>query len=269
MAKESSLVPSTENPTVETQPLPEQSAAETEVDETPEGVESPPAPKVDYEGKIRSFEERLARAEDRNRYLEQTARLLEQDRQNYNRQQQQPQKTDAELSAELLDLDKTLDPIFSKRLKGLTQPLVDTVSKLYDQQDAASFEMYLMRHNPEVFEEEGGLDKVFQEVESVRRQAAQQYGQYLTRADAFLYAQGVHGVQEQAKARKTKRSTQVTDEAKRLQSVRAAGSGTPNQSSKPKVGGEIQTIREKAQRGERLTDSERVKYRDFIAGTTF
>mgnify|MGYP001163221382 CR=1 FL=1 len=267
MAKESSLVPSMENQTVETS-LPEQDATETEVDETSEGAESSPAPQVDYEGKIRAFEERLNRAEERNRYLEQTARLLEQDRQNYSRQQQ-PQKTDAELSAELLDLDKTLDPIFSKRLKGLTQPLVDTVSRMYDQQDAASFEMYLMRNNPDVFEEEGGLDKVFQEVESVRRQAAQQYGQYLTRADAFLYAQGVHGVQEQAKARKNKKSTQVTDEAKRLQSVKAAGSGTSNQSPRPKVGGEIQTIREKAQRGERLTDAERLKYRDFIAEKTF
>src|SRR3990167_883469 len=129
MAKSDTLVPSKENPTEET-PLPEQSAAET-VEESTEEVASPPTSQVDYEGKFRAFEERLARAEERNRYLEQTNRLLDEDRQR-SQQHQTPQKTDAELSAELLDLDKTLDPIFSKRLKSVTQPLVDTVSRLYE-----------------------------------------------------------------------------------------------------------------------------------------
>jgi len=268
MAKESSLVPSKENPTVET-PIPETNTAETVVDETAEGVESPPTPQVDYEGKFRAYEERLARAEERNRYLEQTTRLLEQDRENQHRQRQVPEKTDADLSAELLDLDKTLDPIFSKRLKSVTQPLVDTVSRLYDEQDSSKFEMYLMRNHPEVFDEEGGIDKVFQEVEQVRQQAARNYNQWLSRIDAFLYAQGIRGVQDKYKTRKEKKSTQVHDEAKRLQSVKAAGSGVPNVQPKKVVGNDIQAIREKAQRGDRLTDGERVKYRDFIADQTF
>lgn len=267
MAKDTSLVPSTENQTVET-PLPEQDTTEN-VEQSTEGAESSPEPKVDYEGKIRGFEERLARAEERNRYLEQTSRLLEEDRQNRQNQRQEPQKTDAELSAELLDLDKTLDPLFNKRLKGLTQPLVDTVSRLYDEQDSSKFEMYLMRNHPDVFDEDGGLDKVFQEVEQVRQQAARNYNQWLSRVDAFLYAQGIRGVQDKYKTRKEKKSAQVHDEAKRLQSVKAAGSGVQNVQSKPKVGGEIQVIREKASRGERLTDAERGKYRDFISDQTF
>jgi hypothetical protein len=267
MAKGDTLVPSKENTPDESQ-VPEQNAAETEVDETSEGVESPPTPQVDYEGKIRAFEERLNRAEERNRYLEQTARLLEEDRQNRSRQVEQP-KTEAELSAELLDLDKTLDPIFSKRLRSVTQPLVDTVSRLYDEQDSSRFEMYLMRNHPEVFEEEGGIDKIFQEVESVRQQAARNYNQWLSRVDAFLYAQGIHGVQEKYKSRKDKKSVQVHEEAKRLQSVKAAGSGVQNVQPKKAVGSDIQAIREKAQRGERLSDTERTKYRDFIADQTF
>jgi len=268
MAKDTSLVPSKENPTVET-PIPEQDAAETVVDETAEGVESPPTPQIDYEGKFRAYEERLTRAEERNRYLEQTARLLEEDRQNRSRQHQEPQKTNDDLSAELLDLDKTLDPIFSKRLKSVTQPLVDTVSRLYDEQDSSKFEMYLMRNHPEVFEEEGGIDKVFQEVETVRQQAARNYNQWLSRVDAFLYSQGIRGVQAQYKTRKEKKSVQVHDEAKRLQSVKAAGSGVQNTQPKKAIGGDIQAIREKATRGDRLSDAERAKYRDFIADQTF
>jgi hypothetical protein len=270
MAKSDTLVPTKENPTVgETQPIPEQDTTETAVDETVEGAESSPEPKVDYEGKFRAYEERLTRAEERNRYLEQTARLLEEDRQNRQHQQQTPQKSDAELSAELLDLDKTLDPLFNKRLKGLTQPLVDTVSRLYDEQDSSRFEMYLMRNHPDVFEEEGGIDKVFQEVEQVRQQAARNYNQWLSRVDAFLYSQGIRGVQEKYKTRKEKKSAQVHDEAKRLQSVKAAGSGVPNVQPKKVVGSDIQAIRDKAQRGDRLTDVERTKYRDFIADQTF
>ena len=270
MAKKVEDAPSTENTTVdEGQQLPEQSTAENDAGNDQQGVESPTTPQVDYEGKIRALEERFNRSEERNRYLEQTTRLLEQDRENQRHQRQEPQKTDAELSAELLDLDKTLDPLFNRRLKGLTQPLIDTVSQIYDQQDASKFEMYLMRNHPEVFEDEGGIDKVFQEVEAVRRQAAQNYNQYLTRVDAFLYAQGVHGVQEKFKSRKEKKSAQVHEEAKRLQSVKAAGSGVQNTQPKKVVGNDIQQIREKAQRGERLSDTERAKYRDFIADQTF
>ena len=269
MAKKVEDAQSTENPTEETQ-LPEQSAAENDAgDESQQGTESPPAPTVDYDGKIRAFEERLARAEERNRYLEQTARLLEEDRQNRSRQHQETQPTQDDLSKELLDLDKTLDPIFSKRLRSVTQPLVDTVSRLYDEQDSSRFEMYLMRNHPEIFEEEGGLDKIFQEVESVRQQAARNYNQWLSRVDAFLYAQGIHGVQDKYKSRKEKKSVQVREEAKRIQSVKAANSGVPNVQPKKVVGTDIQAIREKAQRGERLTDAERTKYRDFIADQTF
>jgi hypothetical protein len=266
MAKSDTLVPTKENPTEET-PLPEQDA--TENAEEQQDAAPSPAPQVDYEGKIRGFEERLARAEERNRYLEQTNRLLDEDRQNRQNQRQEPQKTEAELSAELLDLDKTLDPIFSKRLKSVTQPLVDTVSRLYDEQDSSRFEMYLMRNHPDVFEEEGGIDKVFQEVEAVRQQAARNYNQWLSRVDAFLYSQGIRGVQEKYKTRKEKKSAQVHDEAKRLQSVKAAGSGVPNVQPKKVIGGDIQAIREKAQRGDRLTDQERAKYRDFIADQAF
>lgn len=223
----------------------------------------------DYEGRFKALEERLGRADERNRYLEQTARLLEQERNQYRQSQQRPVTEDPSLPSELMELDKTLDPIFAKRLQSITKPLVDTVSRLYDQQDADRFEMYLMRNHPEVFEEDGGIDKIFQEIESVRQSAAQNYNQWLSRVDAFLYAQGIRGVQQQAKTRKEKKSTQVREEAKRQVSVKAVQSGVQNVAPKKPAGGDIQSIRDKAQRGERLTSAERAKYRDYVAGVSF
>lgn len=266
MAADNPDVQSMENPTDDQQ----SAAPETDQALNDESSESPTEPQVDYEGKIRALEEQYRRAEERNRYLEQTARLLDEDRQRLSRQYQQPSKQESnDLAPELLELDKTLDPLFAKRLQNVTQPLVDTVSRLYDEQDASRFEMYLMRNHPEVFDDEGGIDKVFQEVEAVRRSAAQGYNQWLSRVDAFLYAQGIRGVQSQAKSRKEKKSVQVREEAKRMQQVKAVGSSVQNTAPKKAPGAEMQAIREKAQRGERLTDAERAKYRDFVAGVTF
>jgi len=225
----------------------------------------------DYDGRIKALEERYQRSEQRNQYLEQTARLLSEEREQSRRQQQQnsQQQQRSDLPPELEDLGKTLDPLFSRHTNKITQPIVDTLSRVYDEQDSAKFEMYLMRNHPDVFEEEGGLDKVFQEVEAVRRQAAQSYNQWLSRVDAFLYAQGIHGVQTQMKTRKEKKGNQVREEAKRLQSVKAASSGTTTVAPKRTPNAEIQLIREKAGRGQRLTDAERAKYREFVSGISF
>jgi hypothetical protein len=262
-----SQVASTENQPVEETPA----APETDQAQNPEqsdDAESPPESQQqpDYEGRIKALEAQYQRAEERNRYLEQTARLHEEAL----RKQQQPQRTsDPDLAPELLELDKTLDPLLQRRLKPIQEQYTEQISRMYDSQDAANFEMYLMRNNPEVFEEDGGLDRVFQEVESVRQRAAQQYNQWLSRADAYMYAQGIRGVQSQAKTRKDKKSVQVREEAKRMQTTRAATSGTTQVAPRKQPDSEINGIREKANRGERLSDSERQKYRDFVAGVSF
>jgi len=239
--------------------------------ETSDASQATPQQQPDYESKVRALEEQNRRYQERNTYLEQTARLLEQQRQAGQQQyQQQPQQKQQEaLSEELIQLDKTLDPLFSRRLSQVTQPVVDTISRLYDEQDASRFEMYLMRNHPEVFDEEGGLDRTFQDVEVVRRQAAQAYNQWLSRVDAFLYAQGIRGVQSQAKSRKDKKAAQAKGEQQRVQSTRAATSGVQGTAPQRPGGGEIQAIREKAHRGERLSSSEREKYRNAISNVTF
>jgi len=267
MARSEDMVPEQVEQPVEEQQAENQQEAGSE---SPTETQETPQQQPDYDGRIKALEERYQRSEQRNQYLEQTARLLAEEREQSRRQQQQAQRPQrSELPPELEDLGKTLDPLFSRHTDRITQPLVDTLSKVYDQQDSAQFEMYLMRNHPEVFEEEGGMDKVFQEVDAVRRQAAQSYNQWLSRVDAFLYAQGIHGVQTQIKSRKEKKGNQVREEAKRLQSVKAASSGTTQIAPKRTPNAEIQAIREKASRGQRLTESERSKYREFVSGMSF
>ncbi len=257
VAEADEVAESTEN----LDPIPETGSTENEVEE------SSPQPQVDYEGKIKALEEQYERALERSRYLEQTARLQEEAL----KRVQQPRETPSgsSLSKEMEELDKTLEPLFERRLKAQTQPLLDSVSRMYDESDQTKFELYLMRNHPEVFEQDGGLNSVLQEVEGIRQRAAQQYGQWISRSDAFLFREGISGVREKVKTRAAKKTSQVREEAKRLQTVRATGSGTGAAPVKKDPGADIQNIRAKAGRGERLTDAERAKYKDFIADQAF
>jgi hypothetical protein len=272
MAPEETEVQETEETPESTEGTEGTENTEEVVEDSSTETQAPRQQQPDYEGRVRALEEQNRRFQERNQYLEQTARLLEQQRQQqYQPQPQTPRRPD--LAPELQELDRTLDPLLSRRLEDfgqrVAQPLTDTITRLYDDADSSKFEMYLMRNHPELFEQEGGLDRVFQDVDAVRRQAAQSYGQWLSRVDAFLYAQGIRDVQNRVKTRKEKKVTQVRDEAKRVQSVRAAGSGTGTPTSKKPMSSEISSIREKAQRGDRLTDAERAKYRDFVSGISF
>jgi hypothetical protein len=237
--------------------------------ESSQPVQATQQQQPDYESKYRALEEQNRRYQERNSYLEQTARLLEQQSQRQYQQPPQQQQRGNELAPELADLDKTLDPLFQRRLAQSQQPVVETISRLYDEHDASRFEMYLMRNHPEVFDEEGGLDRTFQDVEVIRRQAAQTYGQWLSRVDAFLYAQGVRNVQTQAKSRKEKKTAQVQGEQRRVQSARAATSGISTVAPRKAPGAELTAIREKANRGERLKPDERAKLRDALVNVAF
>jgi succinate dehydrogenase flavin-adding protein (antitoxin of CptAB toxin-antitoxin module) len=223
---------------------------------------SSPTPQEDWQSKASALEERLNRQEERNRYLEQTARLLEE---NSRRQYQAPAPQEPSLSAELAELDRTLDPLFSKRMKTVTDPLGQHVATLMDGQDALKFELYLSRNHPELLDDDNQA-KVFQQVEQVRQQAANVYGKYLSRVDAFLYAQGLEGVTEKKKARQTKKQTQVKEEAKRQLQVQAtqSGVGTPDARRVTGAAGAEQLMA-RLRRGERLTNDERAKVREYLA----
>lgn len=233
-----------------------------------EGGEASPAPQVeDWQSKATALEERLARQEERSRYLEQTNRLLEMNTRQYApRQEQEQQQT---LSAELAELDKTLDPLFNKRIKGQLEPLGNNIAGLMDGNDALRFEMYLMRNHPDILDNEDGMNRVHQQVEQVRQQAAQVYGKYLSRVDAFLYAQGLEGVKEKSKARTAKKSTQVKEEAKRQLQVQAAKSGEGSPERKPAGAAGIESILKRMRAGDRTTPEERAKVREYLADAKF
>ena len=179
-----------------------------------EGTESPAEqPKEDWQAKAREYEAKQARLEERNRYLEQQSQLLERFALQNRQQQQAPQEP--AMSAEQAELDKLLDPVISRRFKSQLDPLGQQQAQIIDSNDAVRFEMYLMRNNPDVLKEEDSYARVMQGVEQIRQQAAQVYGKYLTRVDAYTYLQGLEGVKAQSKTKQAKRQAQVTEEAKR------------------------------------------------------
>jgi len=232
---------------------------------TPEdgGEGSPPTQVEDWSSKAQALEERLARQEERARYLEETNRLLAQQAQMAQRQPAQPEPG---LSSELQELDKTLDPLFNKRLRGQLEPLGQNIAGMMDGNDAMRFEMYLMRNHPDILDNEEGLNRVFQQVEQVRQQAANVYGKYLSRVDAFLYAQGLDSVKEKTKNRTQKKSVQVKEEAKRQLQVQAAksGEGTPD-ARRPAGAAAVESILKRMRAGERVSSDDRAKVREHLA----
>jgi hypothetical protein len=138
-----------------------------------------------------------------------------------------------------------------------------------DGQDALKFELYLSRNHPELLEDDNQA-RVFQQVEQVRQQAANVYGKYLSRVDAFLYAQGLETATEKQKSRKTKKTTQVKEEAKRQLEVQATRGGVGAPERKPLAGAAgAEAILARMRRGERVTPEERGKVKDYLANAKF
>jgi hypothetical protein len=240
----------------------DQQTAENTTEEVEAG--SPPVQQEDWQGKLRAAEERAARQEERSRYLEENNRLLQEFT-----KRSQPQPQEASLSPELSELDKTLEPLFNKRLRSVVDPLQQQLANALDGQDALKFEQFLSRNHPDVFESEDNLNRTFQQVEWVRQQAAQIYGKYLSRVDAFLYAQGIEGVKEKSKARQSKRQTQVKEEAKRQLQVQATQSGEGRADSKRAPGADIDAIRRRMMAGDKLTPDEKAKFRKHLENAKF
>ena len=231
-----------------------------------EGAGSPPAQEEDWQGKAREYEAKLARQEERSRYLEENNRLLERFSQ---QQRPAPVQQEPSLSPELAELDKTLEPLFSKRLKAQLDPVQQMLAQQTDANDALRFEIYLGRHHSDILDSEDSMNRVFQQVEQIRQQAAQVYGKYLSRVDAFLYAQGLEGVKEKAKTRTSKKQTQVKEEAKRQLQIQATRSGEGQPEAKKVAGADIDAIRQRMLRGERITPEEKAKFRKYLEPAKF
>ena len=246
-------------------PVEDQNTAEN----TPEegGAGSPPAQEEDWQAKAREYEAKLARQEERTRYLEQTNQLLE--RFNQQQRQQQPAHTEPALSAEQAELDKLLEPVLSRRMQNSLGSIGNQQAQLIDANDAMRFEWYLHRNSPEILSDEDQYNRVMQGVEQVRQQAAQVYGKYLSRVDAYLYLQGMEGVKEKGKTKSSRKQAQVTEEAKRQLQKQAAQSGVNSPEAKRVPTADIDSIRRRMMAGEKLTPDEKNKFRNYLSTAKF
>lgn len=239
----------------------EQTTAQNTSEE--DGAGSPPAQEEDWQAKAKEYEAKLAREAERARYLEQTNQVLERFA---SQPRQAPQEQKPALSSEWQEVGRNLDPYF----KGQIEPIQQALASQTDANDALRFEIYLGRKNPEILDSEDLYNRTMQTVEQIRQQAAQVYGKYLSRIDAFLYAQGLEGMQEKSRSRAAKKSTQVKDEAKRQLQIQAtqSGEGRPD-ASRRVAGADIDAIRRRMMAGEKLTPDEKAKFRAHLANAKF
>ena len=223
-------------------------------------TEESPAPDP-VNDRLKAFEAQLDRQRQENEALRESvrlqSRLLEQQG-----QRQQP----STLSPELQELKKAIDPLLGEGIQASMQPIIGTVSQLYEQNDAVSFQLQLQRENPELLNEES-FDRISQTVDSVRQRALQSNNTWLSRKDAYLYAKGAGLIKPQAK----KAVVGNKAEANRQKQIQAA-QGTTGQAplkQDSKVVAEVDKIKAKASAGILLTDAERAKWRDSMGDGAF
>lgn len=218
----------------------------------------------DNSGVDRATDARLARLEERNQYLENTQRILEQ----FGQQQQPPQQVPQQdrLPDEVEALDKLLEPAVNRRFKQGIEPIIGTLTELKEENDASKFENFLNRSESELFdpENEQKLNAVYQQVDNFRRQVAQQRGQWLSRQDAYLYLSGVEAAKAKIAGRKQKVSQAVVEERKRVGNVRAIGNLNTNIPHKQDAG--VEGLVKKMRANQRMTAAELEQLRNSDLG---
>lgn len=234
--------------------------------EQPAGEVSPATPQEDLAGRLSALEAQFQRERERNELLENSLRIQERFIQQRDEAQKPTQvvKQDDGWTPEHDVLDKALDPVLKKRLGSYVDPLAAQYQTVLDETDSLRFENFLQRNNPEILNDEDLYAQTMQQVEAVR-QAGRQRGMNITRMDAFVFNEGLQGTKRKGQERKQRRTTTTATETRRTAEVAAAGIGTEPAAPRPTAMAGIQSIRDKANRGERLTQDERAKLRDFVS----
>jgi hypothetical protein len=226
-----------------------------------------PAAQSDTDKRLAALEAQVAREKERNQFLEQSLKIQERFLQT--RSEGAPATSAAkpagdQWSPELDTLDKALDPLFQKKLKSATDPLVQGYTTMIEDNDALRFEMFLGRNHPELLDDEDAYNQTMQQVEQVR-QAARQRGITISRVDAFVFNEGLQGTRQKVAQRKQKKTVAATAESRRVAETKVAegtgGTGAPRASA----ASNMKAIRDKARSGERLTPEERTQYRNWVS----
>lgn len=213
----------------------------------------------DSQGNDRATEERLKRLEERNQYLENTQRLLDQFNQ---RQQPQQQQVEPALPDDVQALDKLLEPAVNRRFQKGLEPLIGTISELKEENDASKFENFLNRTEGELFDpdNEQKLNAVYQGVDNFRRQIAQQRGQWISRQDAYLYLSGVERAKEKLAGRKSRQAQGIVQERQRVSTAKVAAS-LDRQTPRQETAGHENLVK-KLRANQRLSGEELEKLRN-------
>lgn len=210
--------------------------------------------------KVRALEEQLARSNADIERERENARLQQRffEQLTQRPQQQQQEDPDAKLSPEMRELKKLLKPLFEDEIKRATEPMHKVAGSLWEQNDAVNFQLTLSKKHPDYLDGDN-FDKVNQAVESVRRQAALN-GQTVGRLDAFYYAQGI-GMLNGLKKAAPKATVKQGQQNKAADAAQSQGGvkKTPNANT-----AEINRIREKAGRGDRLNPKERAQFKKYL-----
>ena len=222
----------------------------------------------DIGNQLKAIKEQLTREKDRNDALEQSIRLQERVLLQQQQTRQQPtqsgQTSPDGWTPELDVLEKALDPVFKKQLRTVVDPLTQGYNRIQEDNDALRFEMFLSRNNPELLDDEDSYNKIMQQVESIR-QTARQRGMEVSRVDAFIFNEGLQGTKQRIVTRKQKKTSAVGQEARRSAEISATQVGSQTTEPRATANTGIQAIRDKANRGERLSNDERMKLRDFVS----
>lgn len=249
---------------------------ETKVDETDEGIESTKETENESDessaleqsdpitDRLKSFESQLERQRQENEALRESVRL-----QSRLLEQQNQGNRKSDLSPELEELNKAIAPLMGQNIQQNLQPIIGTVSQLYDQNDAVAFQLQLQRENPELLTEEN-FTKISQAVEVIRQRASRE-GTWLKREDAYKYAKG-DGQLKSILGKKGSKQKVDDEEVLRKKQI-AATQGTVGNSAERTTPGaysnEVAKIRDKASAGIRLTPEERTKWRDSMGDVAF
>lgn len=233
-------------------------------DEQSAGTVSPAAPSDDLANRLAALEAQLERERERNNGNEQSLKIYERFLQQRDASQTPtaPAKSDDGWTPEHDILEKALDPVLKKRFGTYLDGFAQQNQSVLEETDALKFEMFLQRNNPEILADEDEFAKTMQQVEAVR-QAGRQRGMNVSRVDAFVFNEGLQGTKRKGMERKQKRTNALTTEARRQAEVSAASISTDPATPRASAIAGIQSIRQKAARGERLSPDEKKKLFDF------
>lgn len=213
-------------------------------------------------GQIKGLQARVTRLAERNEYLEKSLELEEK-----SKARGRSSEEEEALSQDLQELERAMSPILDKRRKAELGPVLGAIAKTQEQLDAIGFKSFLRGERPDLEEDEGTMDRLNQEIAEVR-QSASERGSWLSREEAYYFAEGVRSRQENAANKsKRKKENEKTEKRRKIDSDLSSSEGRSSRRRDSQA--DMQEILDKARRGQVLTDDEKKKRFEYLKNQQF